>query len=200
MLIRWILQSFWPRIWAAMNKWLEDDGPTWAASLGYYAAFSFFPLVLILISGAGFVLKFSHQAQLEQNRLVELIGQQTSRELAEQVGKLLNGVQSNAPVSGPVGLATLVLAAIGIFTQLESAFGRIWNVDADPNRKTGLWATVRNVLFVRLRAFLMLLATGALVLVAFIASIIVGAIGHLRMNCPSVGRSSTCCRSPSAPR
>jgi len=171
-----------------MNKWLEDDGPTWAASLGYYAAFSFFPLVLMLISGVGFVLKFSHQPQLEQNRLIEVIGQQTSPELAQQVGKLLAGVQSNAPISGPVGLLTLLLAAIGIFTQLEAAFGRIWGVDADPNRKTGLWATVRNVLFVRLRAFLMLLATGALVLVAFVASIVVSAIAHRAHQLP-FGRS-----------
>jgi membrane protein len=184
MLLRWITRRFWPRIWATANKWLEDDGPTWAASLGYYAAFSFFPLVLMLISGAGFVLKFSHQAQLRESQLIEVIGQQTSKELAQQVGTLLNGVKSNATISGPVALATLVFAAIGIFTQLEAAFGRIWHVDADPNRKTGLWAVVRNVLFVRFRAFLMLLATGALVLLAFIASLVVSAIGHHAQEVP----------------
>ena len=192
MLLRWITRRFWPRIWATANKWLEDDGPTWAASLGYYAAFSFFPLVLLLISVTGYLLTFSHQAQLEQdkiiNKLIEVIGQQTSKELAQQAGNLLNswlnGVKSNASVSGPVGLVTLLFAAIGIFTQLEAAFGRIWHVEADPNRKTGIWAVVRNVLFVRFRAFLMLLATGALVLLAFIASLVVSAIGHHAQEVP----------------
>lgn len=178
MLLRWILRSFWPRIWAAANKWLEDDGPTWAASLGYYAAFSFFPLVMIFLSGAGLLLKFSPSVQLQQKELVRTIGQQISPALAEQVRTLLKGVSTNAPVSGPLGLATLVFAAIGIFTQLEAAFGRIWNIYADPHRKSGAWAAIKNALFVRLQAFLMLLVTGALVMLAFIASIVVSFIGH----------------------
>lgn len=182
MLLRWIIRSFWPRVWAAANKWLEDDGPTWAASLGYYAVFSFFPVILVLLSGVGFVLKFSPQPELQPKQLVKLIGQQTSPQLAEQITKLLNsvlsGVQSKASGGGAIGLAVLVFAAIGVFTQLEAAFGRIWNIYADPNRKTGLWAAVKNALFVRLRAFLMLLATGALVLLAFIATTVVTAIVH----------------------
>ncbi len=182
MLLRWITRSLWPRIWAAANKWLEDDGPTWAASLGYYAVFSFFPVVLVLLSGVGFVLKFSPQTDLRPSQFVKLIGQQTSPQLADQIGKLLNsflsGVESKASGGGAVGLVVLVFAAIGVFTQLEAAFGRIWNVYADPHRKTGIWAATKNALFVRLRAFLMLLATGALVLVAFVATTVITAVGH----------------------
>ena len=178
MFLRWITRRFWPRLYAATNKWLEDDGFTWAASLGYYAAFSFFPVILILFSAAGFVLKFSHQAQLKQTTLVDAIGQQTSPALAEQITALLNSMKSNATVSGPVGLLTLVFAAIGVFTQLEAAFGRIWHVDADSSQKTGVWAVIVNALYVRLRAFLLLLATGGLVFLAFVASLVLTGVGH----------------------
>jgi membrane protein len=184
MLIHWITRSFWPRLWSAANKWLEDDGPTWAASLGYYAAFSFFPVILLLLSVAGFVLRFSRSVQLQKDQLVELIGQQTSKDLAVQIGKVAGGVQVHALLSGPVGLATLIFAAIGIFTQLEAAFDRIWHIEIDPHQSSGLWATIVNALYVRLRAFLMLLGTWALVLVAFIASLVVAAISHLAKDVP----------------
>src|SRR5580704_7219373 len=151
MLIHWITRSFWPRLWSAANKWLEDDGPTWAASLGYYAAFSFFPVILLLLSIAGFVLRFSHSVQLQKDQLVELIGQQTSKDLAVQIGNVAGGVQVHALLSGPVGLATLIFAAIGIFTQLEAAFDRIWHIEIDPHQSSGLWATIVNALYVRLR-------------------------------------------------
>jgi len=178
-MLRSFVKRYAPRLWEAAQKWQADDGPTWAASLGYYAAFSFFPLVLVLLSGAGFVLRYSAIGQeFEQNQLIRLIGDHTSRELAEQLRGILKGVETNAPIGGPIGLAILVYGAIGIFTQLDAAFDRIWKVQVDPQRRTGWLSMTRNVLFVRLRAFLMLLALGGLVLLAFFLGLIVSGIAH----------------------
>jgi membrane protein len=157
---------------------------TWAASMGYYAAFSFFPLILVLLAGVGYVLRFSQQAQLQQEKLVALIGEQTSPALAHQLDTLLNGVQNNAGIGGPIGLITLILGAIGIFTQTDSAFDRIWKIEADPERKTGWLGMIRNVLLTRLRAFLMLVGLGLLVIVAFVAGTVVWSLVHFARGTP----------------
>ncbi len=177
-MFRWFTRRLWPSLWAAAQKWQSDDCMTWAASMGYYAAFSFFPLVLVLLSGVGFVLRFSQQAQLQQDKLVSLIGEQTSPALAQQLNSLLNGVQNNAGIGGPIGLATLILGAIGIFTQTDSAFDRIWKIEADPGQKTGWLGMILNVLLTRLRAFLMLVGLGALVIVAFVGGTVVWGLVH----------------------
>ncbi len=134
-MIGWLTKRFWPRLYAAATNWQQDDGLTWAASLAYYGAFSFFPLVLVILSGAGIVLSVSPAAQLKQEQLIKLIGEQTSPSLAEQIETILSGVQSKATISGPIGLATLILGAIGIFMQLEAAFDRIWKVTGEYGSK-----------------------------------------------------------------
>ena len=164
-----------------LKKWQADDGPTWAASLGYYAAFSFFPLVLVLLYGAGLVLRYSPAAhQFGQDQLIRLVGQHFSRELADQLPSLLTGVETNASDrrADRAGRSSLC-CAIGIFaycsTPLSIGFGK---VQVDPQRKTGWLSMIRNVLFVRLRAFLMLVALGGLVLLAFFLGLVVSGIAH----------------------
>ncbi len=103
-MIHWLTQRFWPRLYRAATKWQQDDGLTWAASLAYYGAFSFFPLVLVILAGAGLVLSISSSAQLHQQQLVKLIGDQTSPQLAQEVAKVLSGVKSSAAIGGPIGL------------------------------------------------------------------------------------------------
>ena len=110
------------------NSWRRDDGSLIAASMAYYAVLSFFPLLLLLIAVLGFVLQFSPGAQNAQKELLRLLAQNTSPELADHVRTSMQAIQTNAVVGGPVGLATLLVAAIGIFTQIDVAMDRIWNL------------------------------------------------------------------------
>jgi membrane protein len=178
MILHWLTQRFWPRLYRAATKWQQDDGLTWAASLAYYGAFSFFPLVLVILAGAGVLLSVSPRVQLQQKQLVELIGEQTSPKLAEEVANVLSGVKSSAAIGGPIGLVTVVFGAIGIFMQLEAAFDRIWKVTGDNGPKRAIVRILRNVLFTRLRAFLMLIGAGVIVFGAFIANMVLSGISR----------------------
>lgn len=55
------------RIWHVFHqtvaRWTRNDGNLLAASMAYYAAFSFFPLVMVLISALGFALRFSESTR-----------------------------------------------------------------------------------------------------------------------------------------
>ena len=157
-----------------LRRWRRDDGSLIAASMAYYAVLSFFPLLLLLISVLGFVLQFSSGAQDAQKELLRILAQNTSVGLAEHVETALTAIRTNAVIGGPLGLFTLFVAAIGIFTQLDVAMDRIW--DTRRKRSPGIAGAIRNVLFHRLRAFLMLLALGLLVWVAFIAGAVASAL------------------------
>ena len=156
-----------------LRRWRKDNGNLIAAAMAYYAVLSFFPLMLLLISILGFVLQFSSGAQDAQEKLLQLLAKNTAPALAEHVQNALSAIRANALVGGPIGLVTMLVASIGIFNHLDIAMARIWNTKR--RRSTGLLATVGNVLYHRLRAFLLLLAIGFLVWAAFVVDTVASA-------------------------
>ena len=137
-----VLQKTW-------EGWQEDDGFLLSAAMAYYAAFSLFPLCLVLISILGFVLRFSQQAGDAQAVLLEQVKQQVDPWLADQLQALLAGVKANAGLGGPLGAVTLLAAAIVVFLQLDYMFGRIFGATKSSST-TSWWGYVRTVLYDRL--------------------------------------------------
>jgi membrane protein len=167
-------RSIWNLLQLTVARWTRNDGNLLAASMAYYAAFSFFPLLMVLISALGFALQFSASAQGAQQQLFEFLAQHTAPALAEQVQEILSEVKTRAPYSGPIGLVTLLLGAIGIFSQLESAFDRLWH-ETTPHSH-GVWGAIRNALWNRLKAFLTLIALGLVMFAAFVAELMFTAL------------------------
>src|SRR6516225_5395967 len=88
--------------WKTAELWQADDGFLLSAAMAYYAAFSLFPLFLVLISILGFVLRLSKRAEDAQAWLLRTLGEHTTPWLSNQLGDLLAGVKSNAAFSGPI--------------------------------------------------------------------------------------------------
>lgn len=169
-------RQFASRLQQTYAEWSADEGPLMAAAVAYYAALSFFPLMLTLVSGLGFFLAHTYKGQDAEQTVLQIIGEQTSPEMQRQLAEMLNGVRENAGFNGPIGIATLLLAAVAIFAQFEQAFDRIWNV-ASPATK-GVLGAVKSALWDRFRAFLILLALGLLVVVIFFAGLILTTVQH----------------------
>jgi len=184
-MVRWLLDRLWYPLQKSAYKWMDDDGGLMAAAVAYYMILSFFPLLMILISAFGFVLRFSAGAQNAQQELLELLAENTSPQLADTVRTLLDQVSTNASIGGPVGLGILLVTASGVFVQFDYAFDRIWNVPQ--GKKSGIMATIKGLLFGRLRAFLMLLGIGVLMIVAFVAGIALSAVGTYANQLPGGG-------------
>ena len=169
----WFTQRIWPTIWRTITEWSDDDGNRLAASMAYYGVLSFFPLLLVLLSIYGFAAKISPALQVN---LIEWIRDETRSEfLADQVQNVLQEVQTQSIVGGPIGVVGVLLAAIGIFSQLEDAMYRIWKVKNAP-KSGGIWWTVWHVLLHRLKAFAMLLVMGLLLMATFFSSFALGTI------------------------
>jgi len=178
-----MFQQIWRYVLSVLQKtwegWQKDDGFLLSAAMAYYAAFSLFPLCLVLIAILGYVLHFSQRAVTAQAVLLDQVKQSVSPWLAVQLQTLLERVKVNAGLGGPVGAVTLMAAAIVVFLQLEYMFGRIFG-GAKTSSKASLWGYVRTVLYDRLSAFLMLMAVAALLLGLFVANVYL--LTGIRMN------------------
>lgn len=170
----WVLKRLFEPLRVSVTNWLSDGGALLSAAMAYYGALSLYPLLLILIAGLGWLSTVVPDLQLQQQQLLSVVEQNVSPWLAEQLATLLATVKSKAAVGGPIGIVTLVIAAIGVFLQVEEVFAHVWH---DPkSSESGIWTAVRTALFDRLTAFLMLLAIGLFIIVTWIINLAIGGL------------------------
>jgi membrane protein len=182
-----ILARIWRRWWrllvATWTGWAKDDGGMMSAAIAYYGAFSLFPLCLVLVASLGIVGRYSEFIQTEQHTLLAHIGKNVSPWLADELGTILRGIQAQASFGGMLGLGALILAAIGVFMQLDNVFARIWH--SPESTRTGWLASIREVLRNRLSAFLTLLAIGAMLVVIFVTDVALVSLRPYLANLPA---------------
>ena len=158
-----------PLLKETASEFQKDEAGQLGAALAYYAMFSIFPLLLLLIAGLGFVLRYWDQAIDVQQQILETVGRNLSPQLSTTIADILGGVKSQAGGATVIGLVTLLIGASGVFQQLDYSFNKIWNVPK-PTEPVGwvntVLTTVRNKLF----SFGMVLAVGFLLLVSMALS------------------------------
>lgn len=167
------LRHFGHLIYRTYLSWSADGGTTLAASVAYYAALAFFPLLLILLSSFGYFLAVTESGQLAEEEILSAIGEQLSPNLQEQVGRALKEVKARASLGGPVGILALLVVVIALFSEIDTAFNRIWKIKHDEGR--GIWRTVVDVVYIRIKAFLMLLGLLAVLFAIFTTGVILTA-------------------------
>jgi membrane protein len=173
-----LLRNFAHRLWNAYMGFQEHEGALSAAGIAYYVALSFFPLLIVLLAGLGWVLQWTAFGQDAQARLLLAVENQMSPDLAQQIGRMIRIVGERAGTSGPIGFAVLLVSAIAVFAQLDAAFDRIWRLPIDPHET---WLHyIWKLLVPRLKALGMLLGVGAFVLAVMITSIVIAAMPRLR--------------------
>jgi membrane protein len=138
--------------------------------MAYYSIFSLSPLLVIAVAVAGF---FADEAMVESElhgKLVEYLG----NEGAKGVERMLIAAQkpTQSAVATVLGLIALMWGASGVFTQLQAALNKIWEVEPPPRR--GIMAIVRS----RLLPFAMVFGTAFLLLASLVASTFVQAAGR----------------------
>ncbi|MGW8257988.1 MAG: YihY/virulence factor BrkB family protein [Thermoguttaceae bacterium] len=182
-MLRRTLARAWLLLRAVFSGWQEHGGSLLSAAMAYYAAFSLFPLCLVLMAILGFVGRYSSFVKSEQTIFLERVSQNVSPWLAGELQQILTNVQAHAALGGLVGLAILLLAAIAVFAQLKIIFDRIWSVHQCTAR--GWLGALRATLWDRLLAFLTLMAVGALLLVVSFADFILAGLRPYLVQLPA---------------
>jgi len=140
-----------------------------AASQAFHVALAFFPLLLLAIALLGILLR-SESVDRARDHVVDLISNDVSPVLAEQVDVLLRQVQLDATLGGQLGLLALLASIVSIFYHMQKAFDLIWDVPAmEPGRVV---AQARSFLVVELQHFAVWISIGVLLLLVFAASLV----------------------------
>lgn len=111
---------------------IDDRGLKLSASLSYYTVFSMAPLLLLLISLAGF---FFGKEAIQGRIFLEingLIGNQAALQIQEIIKNMeLSGKTNSALIIGSI---TLLIGATTVFGEIQDSINIIWKLKIKPKR------------------------------------------------------------------
>src|SRR3990167_7501929 len=160
----------WRLLSSTVNAWLDDYAPSMGAALAFYTLFSIAPLLLIVISVAGFFFGEA-AARAEIFAQISLIVGEDSATTLDLVLESLDKPAASL-VGMLVGLGTLLVGATTVFVELQNAMDRIWQVPPRPH-----FNGVRDFFRVRLLSLGLVLGIGFLLLVSLVLSALMAALG-----------------------
>jgi len=114
------------------NGFMMDKGLKLSASLSYYTIFSLAPLLLLIISLAGFF--FGREAS--EGRIFTEINGIIGNEAAKQVQQIISNLElsGNSTISIIIGIVTLIIGATTVFGEIQDSINMIWKVKAKPKK------------------------------------------------------------------
>jgi membrane protein len=160
--VRLVKQSF--------SEWSKDNASRLSAALAYYSVFSIAPMLVIIVTIAGFFLGKEAGSQ----RITE----QVSQFMGPQIGNMLQGVAQQAQrpssglMAGIISAIVLIFGASGVFYELRSSLNTIWEVEPKPGG--GIMGFIRT----RLSSFLTIFLVGFLLLISLAASTVLSAVSE----------------------
>jgi len=146
---------------AATMSWLSDRAPSMGAAIAYYTVFSLAPVLILVIAVAGLV----YGKRAAEGALFDQIAALVGNDSAGAVQALLrsaSGTKSGV-IATVVGFAALILAATGVFGEIQATFNVIWKAKS---RGASVWGLAKT----RLRSLSLIFAIGVLLLLSLAAS------------------------------
>jgi membrane protein len=147
----------WTLAKCAVKNWVEDRSSTAGAALAFFSAFSLAPLLVILLTVAGWIVGTEAAYGQLSATLTQLFGRATAEVLLEA---MKHSQESEGIAAAAISIVSLVIGATTVFAALEEALDNIWRAQALAS--SGLWGWLR----VRILSFGMILAVGFLLLVS----------------------------------
>lgn len=154
-------------------KWDQDNCPGMAASLSYFALFSLFPMLLVILSVVGSLIGPNSEA-------FEYIQEAVERFLPPEVHELIKStviaLNENSVGAGLIGFGLLLWTASAVFGILRSSVNKIWQ---SPSRASDVQSVFKMMLFFvtnKLFSFLLVFGTALLLLTSLLSNIAIKTI------------------------
>jgi membrane protein len=145
----------------AARYWSADNGSTTGAALAFFCAFSLAPLLVILLTIAGWIVGTTAAYSEMTQQLNALFGPATAKIL---LGAVKSSQQTQGLFATIVSVVTLMISATTVLAALEAALEQIWGSGSLAP------AGVRGWLRARLLSFGFILTLGFLLLVSLTIS------------------------------
>lgn len=165
-----------------LGEYSKDRGDLVAAALAFYTMLSIAPLIIIAVAIAGLVLG----RQAARQEVVALMTSTMGAKAAETVNGWVQEASASGGVASVVGFVLLLYTASRLLAQLRVALNQVWNVDV--YQAEGFKASATDFLKRRLFAFLLVLASGPILLVVVAShALLSGLSGALFSSSPVEG-------------
>jgi membrane protein len=154
---------------ATFSAWIDDHAPSMGAALAYYTVFSIAPLLVIVISIAGFIFGVEAARGEIFAQLQGLMGETGAlavQGLLESASKPTTGLAATI-----IGLILLLIGATTVFAELQDDLDRIWHAPKR-TKDAGIFGLIRT----RVLSFGMVLGIGFLLIVSLIFSAALAAL------------------------
>lgn len=145
----------------AGRHWAEDQASTTGAALAYYCAFSIAPLLVILLTLAGWIIGQESAFGELRLQLTSLFGPATAKILLDAVK---SSQQARGLVSTIASVVSLLIGATTVLSALQSVLNHIW--DSGKLAPSGVWGWIQS----RFLSLGFILALGFLLLVSLTVS------------------------------
>jgi len=145
------------RIASTASSWSANNSSTAGAALAFYSAFSLAPLLVIILTLAGWIVGEQFAYGQVSGQLSSLFGPATAKTLMEAVK---NSQKTEGLVSTVVSIVTLIVGATTVLSALEAALEKIWHAEAFVPKGLRGWVRSRllSLGFVLTLGFLLLIS------------------------------------------
>jgi membrane protein len=167
------LITFWDVGRQTAIEWHRHEATRLGASLAFYAVLSLAPLVILTIALAGYFVGLEAAQEQVLAQFQQLLGPVGANAVQSMIAHAQN-VRATS-IASALGLITLLFGASQIFSELQSALNKIWEVDSYQSGGItgGIWAIIRQRFF----SFGLVLSIGLLLLVSLLVSAALAAVG-----------------------
>jgi membrane protein len=111
----------------ATRNWISDNASTTGASLAFFCAFSIAPLLVIILTAAGWVVGATAAYAQVGAQLNALFGPSTAKIL---LGAIQSSQKAEGLLSTVVSIVTLLIGATTVLSALETLLEQIWKSEA----------------------------------------------------------------------
>jgi len=163
------LKAVWELGRQTVMEWNRHEATRLGASLAFYAVLSLAPLLILTIALAGSIVGIKAVQEQVLSQFQELLGPVGATAVQSMIAHAQN-VRATS-IASALGLLTLLFGASQVFSELQSALNKIWEVDTF--KTGGILALIRQRFF----SFGLVLAIGLLLLVSLLMSAALAAAG-----------------------
>ena len=149
-------------------KWRQDECLEMGAALAYYALFSFFPIILVILSIFGFLVGPNTAIYQQILNVAEETVPPSAYSIVERTLIQLHQGSASASV---VSFGVLFFTASGFFSALDRYVDKIWRVHPSLHPNKNLISVALGFLGRKFFAFILILGAAALTLVSLLSTL-----------------------------
>ena len=164
-----LFQSPWTKLLVrTFLKWQRDGCLEMGAALAYYALFSLFPIILVILSLVGFGLGPESNAY---DQILLFAGDALPPAAFRIVQLTLVEFHQKSTGASIIGFLVLLFTASSFFNALSHAFDKIWDVRPAAQEHRHWLEIILRLIWKRILAFLLVVGSALLILLSLLTQI-----------------------------